>query len=208
MTHTKSVSLTTRPLARVYSGVIVGALLSLSCAKGGASSEPTQAAAVNAPVDVVIKDIDGKDLSLRSLRGKAVLVVNTASECGYTPQYAGLEKLHRAYKDKGLVVLAVPSNDFGGQEPGSNEDIKEFTAEKFEVTFPLMDKVHASGDEISPLYKTLTESGPETTRGPVRWNFTKFLLDTDGKIVTRFESKVDPMSSDVKAAIERVLPKS
>jgi glutathione peroxidase len=172
------------------------------------NAEQRAASSASTPVDVVIKDIDGRDLDLKTLRGKAVLVVNTASQCGYTPQYAGLEKLHRAYKEKGLVVLAVPSNDFGGQEPGTNEDIKEFTSEKFEVTFSLMDKVHATGDEISPLFQTLTASGPTSTRGPVKWNFTKFLIDPEGKIVERFESKIDPMSTEVTTAVERVLPKT
>jgi len=174
----------------------------------GAATTPTAPAAEAAPVDLVVKDIDGKDVDLKTLRGKAVLVVNTASECGYTPQYAGLEKLHRAYKDKGLIVLAVPSNDFGGQEPGTNDEIQAFTSEKFDVTFALMDKVHATGDEVSPLFKALTESGPEDTRGPVKWNFTKFLLDGEGRVVKRFEPKVDPMADEVTKAVEAALPKT
>jgi glutathione peroxidase len=155
----------------------------------------------------VVESIDGEKVDLSSYRGRAMLIVNTASECGFTPQYAGLEELHRAYEERGLAVLAFPSNDFGGQEPGDHAAIKAFTAENFEITFPLFAKVHARGDDIAPLYRTLTQQTAEPFRGPVKWNFTKFLIDTDGRVVARFGSKVRPTDAQVKAAIEKALPK-
>ncbi|MFZ9889215.1 MAG: glutathione peroxidase [Myxococcota bacterium] len=158
-------------------------------------------------VDHTVVDIDGKEVSLKSYRGKALLIVNTASECGYTPQYADLELLYREYRAQGLEVLAFPSNDFGGQEPGDADDIKAFTEERFDISFPLFGKVHARGPDISPLYKTLSEQTEERLRGPVQWNFTKFLVDPDGKVVARFDSGTSPTDPAVKAAVEQALPK-
>ena len=135
-----------------------------------------------------------------------MLIVNTASECGFTPQYAKLQELYGRYKDRGLVVLGFPSNDFGGQEPGDAAQIKDFVTSKYAVDFPMMNKVHAKGPEIAPLYKTLTEDTPEGIRGEVKWNFTKFLVDPQGRVVGRFESPVDPLGADMLAAIEKVLP--
>ena len=152
-------------------------------------------------------DIEGKPVKLADYRGKAVMIVNTASNCGFTPQYAKLQELYGRYKDKGLVVLGFPSNDYGGQEPGSNEEISEFVASKYSVEFPMMDKVATSGDGKIDLYRALTEESPESLRGPVRWNFTKFLVDKDGYVVERFESAVDPLSPEVKGKVEAVLSK-
>ena len=153
-----------------------------------------------------VKTIDGKELALSAFKGKAVLIVNTASECGYTPQYEGLQALHEQYKGKGLEVLGFPCNDFGGQEPGSESDIKAFCSTKFKVTFPMFAKVKCKGDK-SPLYKTLTENTPAGIAGDVKWNFTKFLADKEGNVVARFESAVDPLDGSVTAAIDGLLVK-
>jgi len=164
-------------------------------------------AAASGPVlDHTVKLLDGKDKSLAEYRGKALLVVNTASECGFTPQYADLQELYAKYKERGLEVLAFPSNDFGGQEPGTPEEIRKFVDSKFDVEFEMFDKVVIKGDDKSPLYKTLTEETPDGIKGDVQWNFTKFLVDPQGHVVQRFESAVSPTDPEVTAAIEKVLP--
>ena len=152
-----------------------------------------------------VTDIEGKRFDTAGLKGKAVLVVNTASQCGFTPQYAGLERLYRTYKDKGLVVLAFPSNDFGQQEPGDRKQIHGFVQDNFQTTFPLMDKVVVKGEGQTPLFAWLTGQGPAKTRGPVKWNFTKFLVGPDGALIERFESPVDPMDPAVTGAVEAAL---
>jgi glutathione peroxidase len=153
---------------------------------------------------IPLKDIDGKDASLKAYAGKAVLAVNVASKCGYTRQYSGLEALWRKYKDKGLVVVGFPCNDFGSQEPGTTEEIKAFCSTKFDVTFPLYEKLHVKGPEQHPLYAELT--GPQSPApGPVKWNFGKFLIGRDGKILARFDSKVEPDSEELAKAIEDAL---
>lgn len=153
---------------------------------------------------IPLKDIDGKETSLKAYAGKVLLIVNVASKCGYTPQYKGLEALHRKYREQGLVVLGFPSNDFGGQEPGSNTEIKEFCAKEYEVTFPLFDKLHVTGAEQHPLYASLT--GPESPApGPVKWNFGKFLVGRDGKLLARFDSAITPDSKELTAALDRAL---
>jgi glutathione peroxidase len=173
-----------------------------------AKTEPAPAiAAGEGPViDLEVETLEGTKQSFKDLRGKSVLVVNVASECGFTPQYAQLQELYGRYKDRGLVVLGFPSNDFGGQEPGDAAQIREFVTSKYAVDFPMMAKVHAKGPEIAPLYKTLTEQTPEPIRGEVQWNFTKFLIGPDGKVVARFNSKVDPMAPEVISAVEKTLP--
>ena len=162
------------------------------------------------PNDVVLDHevamLDGTKKSLADYRGKAVLVVNTASECGYTPQYADLQEVYAKYRDEGLEVVAFPSNDFGGQEPGGSAEIRDFVDREYSVEFPMFDKVHAKGPEISPVYKTLSQDSGEGIRGEVKWNFTKFLVDPQGKIVARFEPPVRPNDPQVLAEIERVLP--
>lgn len=187
--------------------LVVGALTLGSTACTADAKAPAAAAGTDVVtsevVDAVVTDIDGKAFDLKSLRGKAVLVVNVASECGYTPQYAELQQLYTTYKDRGLVVVGFPSNDHGGQEPADGAAIKKFAADEYGVTFPLMQKVHTTGDDIAPLYKTLT-----TAKGPVKWNFTKFLLDPQGRIVAKFDSGVAPLAPQLTAAIERSLPKA
>lgn len=159
-------------------------------------------------VDHTVKDIEGKDVNLADYRGKAMLIVNTASECGYTPQYAGLQKLYADYKEKGLVVIGFPSNDFGAQEPGTPEEISKFVDTEYGIEFPMMDKVVVKGDAKVDLYKDLTENTPEGISGEVPWNFTKFLVDTDGKVVARFEPGTEPDAAELTEAIEKVLPKA
>jgi glutathione peroxidase len=156
--------------------------------------------------DIPLKDIDGKDTSLKAYQGKVLLIVNVASKCGNTKQYKELQALHEKFKNDGLVVLGFPSNDFGGQEPGTNEEIKTFCSTKYNVTFPMFDKVVVKGPEKAPLYKAL--SGPESPfPGDVKWNFGKFLVGRDGKVVARFEPKVKPDEAPVVQAIEGALAK-
>ena len=162
-------------------------------------------AAAQSLYDIPLKDIDGKSTSLKAYQGKAILIVNVASKCGYTRQYKPLETIYNQYKDKGLVVLGFPSNDFGGQEPGTNEEIKEFCSNKYNVTFPILDKVGVkSGKGQHPLYANLT--GKESSfPGEVKWNFGKFLIGRDGKLVARFGSADEPDSEKVTNAIEGAL---
>jgi glutathione peroxidase len=159
-------------------------------------------------LDHEVKLLDGTAKSLADYRGKALLVVNTASECGYTPQYADLQALYAKYADRGFEVLAFPSNDFGAQEPGTPEQIREFVDTQYTVEFEMFDKVAITGEAKVPLYKTLTEETPEGIKGEVKWNFTKFLVDPQGRVVQRFESGVSPQDARVIAAIEQVLPKA
>jgi glutathione peroxidase len=143
-----------------------------------------------------IKDIDGKNFDLKKYKGKKLLIVNTASKCGYTPQYAELQKLAETYKDK-VVVVGFPANNFGGQEPGTAQEIKTFCSGKYNVTFPLMEKVSVKGDDIAPLFKFLTEEPNPDFTGDIKWNFEKFLIDENGKLIHRFRSKTTPMSDDI-----------
>jgi glutathione peroxidase len=154
--------------------------------------------------DIPLKDINGKDTSLKAYKGKAMLIVNVASFCGNTPQYKGLEALQQKYKDQGLVVLGFPCNQFGKQEPGSNEEIKEFCTKNYSVTFPMFDKLDVKGANQHPLYKEL--SGKESPfPGDVKWNFGKFVVGRDGKILKRIEPGVKPESPEVVSAVEAAL---
>ena len=148
--------------------------------------------------DFKVPGLDGNTIDLSAYKGKKLLIVNTASKCGYTPQYADLEKLYEKYKDK-LVIIGFPANNFGQQEPGSNSDIKEFCMKNYGVTFPMAEKVDVVGDNIHPLFKYLTEEAKKLgTADPViKWNFTKFLVDENGKLIAVFPSKVTPMSDDI-----------
>jgi len=150
--------------------------------------------------DFQMKAIDGKEVALAGFKGRPVLFVNVASRCGYTPQYKGLEALHQKYKDRGLVVVGVPANNFGGQEPGTNEEIQQFCTRNYNVTFPMMSKVSVKGSDMTPLYGYLTQTG-----GDVKWNFTKFLVGKDGKVIKRFESNVSPDSPELIGAVEAAL---
>lgn len=172
------------------------------------SVKPADAATTQpaGPLSFVMKDIDGNDLDLATLKGKAVLIVNVASRCGFTKQYKGLEALYEKYKDQGFVIVGVPANNFGGQEPGSDAEIKEFCSRKYEVTFPVLSKVSVKGDDKAPLYKTLTE--PATAgefAGDIGWNFTKFLVDRNGQIMARFASATTPEDPNLVGAVEKAL---
>jgi glutathione peroxidase len=158
--------------------------------------------------DFTMKSIDGQPVSLNSFHGKVVLLVNVASKCGFTPQYAGLEAVYEKYKDRGLVIVGVPANNFMQQEPGTNEEIKKFCSNKYNVTFPMMAKVSVLGDDKAPLYQFLTDKSTNPTiGGDIKWNFTKFLFDRNGNPVARFEPAVKPDSPEVTAAIESTLSK-
>ncbi|MCH7228450.1 glutathione peroxidase [Haloferula sp. A504] len=153
---------------------------------------------------IPFKTIDGKETSLADYKGKVVLVVNTASKCGLTKQYAALEAIYDKYKSKDFVVLGFPCNDFGNQEPGTLEEIQEFCSTKFDVSFPLMEKIHVKGQDQHPLYTALTGKDGAFP-GDVKWNFGKFLIDRDGKPLARFEPRQKPDSKEVTAAIEKAL---
>jgi glutathione peroxidase len=156
--------------------------------------------------DFSVATIDGSPRSLGVYRGKALLVVNVASECGLTPQYRGLEQLHEEYAARGLAVLAFPANEFGRQEPGTNEEIKEFCQTRFGVKFDLFAKVKVKGPGIDPLFRFLTdtETNPRFG-GEIKWNFNKFLIGKQGEVLARFEPQVEPTNAEVRAAIERAL---
>ena len=162
------------------------------------------------PLGFTLKDIDGKDYDLAKLKGKVVLFVNVASECGYTPQYEGLQALFSKYEKDGLVIVGIPSNQFGKQEPGTEAEIKKFCTNQYKVTFPMMSKVDVKGNEQIPLYKVLTEATPNKAGKveQVGWNFEKFLVGRDGKVAGRFKSAVAPENADFLKAIKRELDKS
>lgn len=167
------------------------------------------APAAQTALDFTMKNIDGKDVSLAQYRGKVVLIVNVASQCGMTPQYEGLVALHNRYEKDGLVVLGFPCNQFGGQEPGTEKEIKEFCTGKYDVKFPMFSKVDVNGDNACGLYKHLTgKDTNEKFAGPIKWNFTKFLIDRDGRVIARFEPRVRPESAEVTGAIEAALKAS
>lgn len=157
-------------------------------------------------LDFTMKGIDGKAVDLSDYKGKVILLVNVASKCGFTPQYEGLQALHEKYKDQGLVVVGVPANEFGKQEPGTDAEIQQFCKLNYDVTFPMLSKIVVKGESIHPLYAFLTrkETNPKFA-GEIAWNFTKFLVDRDGKVIARFEPKEDPGSEKVVEAIEAAL---
>ena len=158
--------------------------------------------------DFTMNSIDGKPVSLKSYKGKVVLLVNVASKCGYTPQYAGLESLYEKYKDRGFVIVGVPANNFAQQEPGTNEEIKTFCSRKYNVSFPMMSKVSVLGEDKTPLYRYLTDRNSDPKfGGDIKWNFTKFLFDRNGNPVARFEPAVTPDSAEVQSAVESALGK-
>ncbi|MFH1194620.1 MAG: glutathione peroxidase [bacterium] len=154
--------------------------------------------------DIVVLDIDKKEIPLSDYSGKVLLIVNVASECGNTPQYEALQKIYEKYRDKGFEILAFPCNDFGGQEPGSNEEIKSFCSTNYNVTFKLFDKIKVIGDDKAPLYSRLSNNDI-TFNGDVGWNFEKFLISREGKIAARFKSKTKPDSEEVIQTIEKAL---
>ena len=152
-----------------------------------------------------LPSIDGEPTSLSNYKGKVILLVNVASRCGFTPQYSALESLYEKYKDQGFVILGFPANNFGGQEPGTNAEIKSFCTLKYNVSFPMFAKVSVKGADCTPLYQYLTHQANPNLAGDIKWNFTKFLVDRNGNVVARFESPVKPDSPEVVAALEKLL---
>jgi glutathione peroxidase len=147
-----------------------------------------------------VKTIEGVETKLESFKGKVVLIVNVATKCGYTPQYAGLEKLYKGKADSGFVILGFPANNFGGQEPGTNKEIAEFCKATYEVTFPMFEKISVKGDDAHPLYKQIA-----ALQGEPKWNFTKYLVDRKGNLVARYESRVKPDDAEMNKRIEELL---
>ena len=157
-------------------------------------------------LDFKVKTIDGKETNLSDYKGKVVLMVNTASKCGLTPQYKGLQALYDKYKDQGLVVIGFPANNFNGQEPGTEAEIKEFCSTKYNVTFPMMSKISVKGDDKHPLYQFLTDGkAGEDFKGDVEWNFAKFLVDRNGNVMARFSARTTPDAPQVTETVEKAL---
>jgi glutathione peroxidase len=153
--------------------------------------------------EFTMKAIDGKAVPLSQFKGQVMLMVNVASRCGFTPQYEGLEKLYETYKAQGFVIAGFPANNFGAQEPGTDAEIQTFCKSKYSVTFPMFSKISVAGTDKAPLYRFLTDtSGHSATGGEIQWNFTKFLVDREGKVIQRFEPSVEPMSREVTSAVE------
>src|SRR5271169_6523988 len=152
-----------------------------------------------------LNSIDGKPGPLAEYKGKVVLIVNVASQCGYTPQYSALEAVYEKYKDQGFVILGFPANNFGAQEPGTNDEIKTFCSRKYSVTFPMYSKISVKGADQAPLYAYLTKEAGPGVSGDIKWNFTKFLVDRSGNVVQRFEPAVTPDSKEMVGAIEKQL---
>src|ERR1041385_9153913 len=182
--------------------LILIATASISIASRNA--DPTGGTMMTSLYDFTLKDIEHKEINLGQYRGKVLLLVNVASRCGYTPQYEGLEKVYLQYKDRGLVILGFPANNFFSQEPGTNEEIKTFCSLKYNVTFPMFAKISVKGADTHPLYKYLTDKQTDPDfAGEVKWNFNKFLIGRDGHIIGRFEPPVKPESPEVTQAIEK-----
>jgi glutathione peroxidase len=157
-------------------------------------------------LEFTLNSIDGKPAPLAQYKGKVLLLVNVASKCGFTPQYTGLESVYEKYKDRGLVVLGFPANNFGQQEPGTDAEIKTFCTRNYNVSFPMYSKISVNGEDKAPLYQFLTDKAANpATGGDIQWNFTKFLVDRNGKVIARFESNITPESPEVTAAIEKAL---
>lgn len=156
--------------------------------------------------DFTLDSIDGQPTPLSKFKGKVALLVNVASRCAYTPQYSALESIYEKYKEQGFVVIGIPANNFAGQEPGSNQEIKAFCTRTYKVTFPMMAKVSVDGSDITPLYRFLTDKTTHPKTGwEIGWNFTKFLVGRDGEVAARFDSEVEPDSKPVTTAIEKAL---
>ena len=155
--------------------------------------------------DYKMKDIDGKEVSLDKYKGKVILVVNVASKCGYTPQYEGLQKLYETYKDDGLVILGFPANNFNGQEPGSDEEIKQFCTLNYGVEFPMFSKVSVKGEDQAELFSFLTQAQNPDFTGDIKWNFEKFLINKEGDLIRRFRSNIEPESDEIVSAVTETL---
>jgi glutathione peroxidase len=156
--------------------------------------------------EFTMKAIDGKSIPLSNFKGQVMLAVNVASQCGYTPQYEGLEKLYETYKSQGFVIAGFPANNFGAQEPGTDPQIQTFCKSKYGVTFPMFSKISVAGGDMAPLYRFLTDRAVNPkTGGEIQWNFTKFLVNRDGKVIQRFEPPVEPLSRELITAVEAAL---
>lgn len=192
-----------------HSAAAVAALVGSAASVLWAGDPPKPAAPASSPsagtiYHHAVNRIDGTPESLAAYKGKVILIVNVASQCGYTPQYAGLEKLYGEKKDKGLVILAFPANNFGAQEPGTNQEIAAFCSSSYSVTFPLFEKISVKGDDAHPLYRQLAAQ-PAPIGGEPKWNFTKFLIDRQGRPVARFESKVKPDDASLLGKLDELL---
>jgi glutathione peroxidase len=174
----------------------------------GAGGEAHAAGQSNSPpaLNFTVKKNDGTPIKLDQYRGNVLMIVNTASKCGYTPQYTGLEALYQKYKDRGLKILAFPANNFGAQEPGTNAEIKEFCSTRYHVSFDLFSKVSVKGDDKEPLYHYLTQGEKDPAlNGEIKWNFQKYLVNRRGEVVARFDPADEPQSPRVTAAVEKLL---
>jgi glutathione peroxidase len=171
--------------------------------KGSPENPEPQAASV---LEFTMKNIDGKEVSLSAYKGKVLLIVNVASKCGNTPQYSGLEEMYKKYADRGFAILGFPANNFLWQEPGTDEEIKEFCTTKYNVTFDMFSKISVKGSDQHPLYKFLTskDTNPEFA-GDVKWNFQKYLVDRNGKVIGKFSPGLNPLSEELTGAIEAAL---
>ena len=184
-----------KPMMMVAVLALLPLTLGLAAAAGQSRLDPPSRV-----LDLKADSIDGETVELASYKGDVLLIVNTASQCGYTPQYKGLEALYRTYKDRGFQVLAFPCNDFGAQEPGDNAQIKDFCTKRYAVSFPVFGKISVKGASKHPVYQVLTQNG-----GEIRWNFTKFLIDREGNVIKRFEPGVDPTDEELVKAVEAAL---
>lgn len=160
------------------------------------------------PLDFTVVNIDGKPTDLSQYKGQVVLIVNVASKCGFTPQYAGLEQLYKQFHADGFVILGFPANNFMHQEPGTNEQIKQFCTAKYDVTFPMMAKISVKGKDKAPLYRFLTEKPTARFPGEISWNFNKFLIGRDGQVIARYETRTKPLDPKVVADVQAALAKS
>jgi glutathione peroxidase len=185
---------------------VVALLCAFFLMKNPTGSNAQTKGTMNSIHDITVKDIKGNSFKLDRYKGKVLLIVNVASQCGYTPQYEGLQNVYQKYQSQGLVVLGFPANNFGGQEPGTEEEIMDFCSTNYHVTFPMFSKISATGSDIHPLYKFLTgkETNPQFA-GKITWNFNKFLIDKNGKPIARFDSSDKPESGKVTQVIEQAL---
>lgn len=199
-------------MSRVLLGMVLGLVILAGCGSaylfGLRSAQAGQEGALMAAktsnlYDFTLDDIDGKPVNLSQYRGKVLLLVNTASFCGNTPQYSDLQSMYEQYNEKGFEILAFPANNFGQQEPGSNQEIKSFCFTKYSLTFPLFSKISVKGSDKHPLYQYLTEQSPFP--GEVEWNFQKYLVDRSGNIVGRFHHRTKPLAPEIVKEVERVL---
>lgn len=187
--------------------ILAGSALALAAAAVAFVTRPTQSTPLNTQAKDLyafsVKTIEGKDQKLSAYKGKVVLAVNVASKCGLTPQYKGLQALYEKYKDKGLVILGFPANEFNGQEPGTNEEIAEFCSANYGVTFPMFEKIVVKGKETHPLYQWLLAS--TENKNDIEWNFAKFLIGKDGKVIARYKPQTTPENQELIQAIEKAL---